>query len=159
MQILHPIPSAALPAAAALWRAHFGAFGWPAQVRPGQGVVALDAGHGVLGVMGLRDSQGGLAASDLAAPPWLFRPAPATADLVIDGLAVRLPRRGIGRALVVEALRQAGLRQRPGLRAEVRARNRDALAFYDSLGFAEEARGQFGLPWWGQVRVLRLAAS
>lgn len=155
MQILHPIPDAALPQAAALWRAHFGLMGWPAGLRSGQGVVAIDRQGRLQGIMGLRDASGGLAARDLAAPGWLFRPAPATGDLVIDGLAVATPRQGIGRALVAEALRLAARRARPGLRAEVRQRNGGALAFYGSLGFAEEGRGRYGLPWWGQVHVLR----
>ena len=46
---------------------------------------------------------------------------------------------------------------RPGLRAEVRARNRGALAFYDRVGFSERGQGRYGLPWWGQVHLLHLS--
>ncbi|MGR3199263.1 MAG: GNAT family N-acetyltransferase [Paracoccus sp. (in: a-proteobacteria)] len=158
MQILHPIPDEALPRATALWRAHFGFLAWPRHLRPLHGIVAVGPSGQVLGVMGLRDASGGAPAGALPAPPWLFRPAPPTGDLVIDGLAVSDPGQGTGRALVAEALRRARLRRHPGLRAEVRARNCGALAFYGRLGFGEESRGRYGLPWWGQVHVLRLAA-
>lgn len=121
-------------------------------------MVAVGPWGQVLGVIGLRDAKGGVAAGALPAPGWLFRPAPPTGDLIIDGLAVTDPRRGTGRALVAEALDRARRTRHPGLRAEVRARNHDALAFYGSLGFAEEGCGRYGLPWWGQVRVLRLDA-
>ncbi|WP_265500164.1 GNAT family N-acetyltransferase [Paracoccus beibuensis] len=158
MQILHPIPDKALPSATALWRSHFGLLAWPRRLRPRHGMVAVGAAGQVLGVIGLRDAAGGAAAGALSAPGWLFRPAPPTGDLVIDGLAVAGRRRGTGRALVAEALRRARGARHPGLRAEVRARNRGALAFYRRLGFTEESRGRYGLPWWGQVHVLRLEA-
>lgn len=158
MQILHPIPAPLLPDAAALWRAHFGRGGWPRRVDAGHGLVALDAAGAVAGVMGLRDAAGGFAEADAGWRGLLFRAAPATGDLVIDGLAVRLPRRGVGAALVARARVLARDAARPGLRAEVRARNRDALAFYADQGFQPQAVGRYGLPWWGPVHVLRLAA-
>ncbi|MCG6112015.1 MAG: GNAT family N-acetyltransferase [Paracoccus sp.] len=158
MQILHPIPAPLLPAAAALWRAHFGRGGWPQRVHAGHGLVAVDAAGAVVGVMGLRDAAGGFADGGAGWPGWLFRAAPATGDLVIDGLAVCLPRQGVGRALVDHARHLAQGAARPGLRAEVRARNQGALAFYADIGFEAQAVGRYGLPWWGQVHVLRLAA-
>lgn len=158
MQILYPIPQPLLTDAAALWRAHFGVAGWPRRVRAGHGIVAVD-GRGVLvGVIGLRDASGGFARSDAPLPQWLFRAAPATGDLVIDGLAVTDPRHGMGRALVAAARVLAARRGHPGLRAEVRDVNRSALAFYEAVGFRHQTSGPFGLPWWGQVHVLHLTA-
>lgn len=155
MQILSPIPDAALPAATRLWWRHFG-LPRPCPVlrmRAGHGIAALDGSGNVLGVLGLRDAAGGFPASRLPLP--LFRAAPPTADLVIDGIAVRRMRRGTGRALVARALLEAEWRGHPGLRAEVRLRNCGALEFWRRLGFAEIARGRFGWPWTGQVVVLR----
>lgn len=157
MQILHPIPDSLLPAAAALWRAHFGRGRWPARVRAGHGVVAVDASGTVCGVMGLRDGAGGFAQGGAGLSGWLFRAAPPTGDLVIDGLAVTDTRQGTGRALIEAGALVAARDGRPGLRAEVRARNRGALAFYDRVGFSDRGRGRYGLPWWGQVHLLHLS--
>ncbi|WP_228461467.1 GNAT family N-acetyltransferase [Paracoccus liaowanqingii] len=156
MQILSPIPQPLLDPACALWRAHFGGAGWPRRVRAGHGMVGLDAAGRVAGVMGLRDGAGGFALGPPPLPGWLFRAAPATGDLVIDGLAVADPRQGTGRALVAAAGDLAARRGHPGLRAEVRARNRAALAFYAAMGFWAEGQGRYGLPWWGQVYLMRL---
>ncbi|CAM3355877.1 GNAT family N-acetyltransferase [Paracoccus nototheniae] len=156
-RILHPVPDLLLGQAAALWRAHFGGWFWPRRVDAAHGLVAVDAGGRVTGVMGLRDGVGGFGVGRPLWPGWLYRPAPPTADLVIDGLAVIAPRQGTGRALVAAARQAAARTGRPGLRAEVRARNRGALAFYKALGFVPEGCGRYGLPWWGQVHLLRLA--
>lgn len=155
MQILHPIPDHLIPAATALWRARFGALGWPRRIRADHGVVAVDQDGALAGVMGLRDAQGGLARQGPPVPDWLFCTAPPTADLVIDGLAVTRPRRGVGRALIARAARIAALSHHPGLRAEVRAANTGALAFYHATGFVPEGRGRHGPPWWGEVVLLR----
>ncbi|WP_410218330.1 GNAT family N-acetyltransferase [Paracoccus sp. (in: a-proteobacteria)] len=155
---MDPIPDGALEAAAGLWRAHFGICGWPARIRARHGMVAISGGA-VLGVIGLRDTEGGFPLRDLAAPRWLFRCAPETSDLVIDGLAVSRPRQGIATALVTSALGRAARQAHPGLRAEVRAQNPQALAFYRSLGFVEEGCGCYGLPWWGQIHILRRDAA
>lgn len=77
-----------------------------------------------------------------------------TADLVMDGIVVDGPRRGVGRALLERAAlvaRQAG---HSGLRAEVEVRNTAAMGFYAATGFAEIGRGAFGWPWSGPVAVL-----
>lgn len=110
----------------------------------------------LLGVMGLRDSSGGLAARDLKAPGGSFRPAPKTGDLVIDGLAVAVPRAGIGGTLVAEALRLVA-RRASGPRSAIATPARWPL--HDSLRFAEGGRGGYGLPWWGQVHALRRDAA
>ena len=90
--------------------------------------------------------------------PTTKRPAFApTGDLVIDGLAVTDTRQGTGRALIEAGALVAARDGRPGLRAEVRARNRGALAFYDRVGFSDRGRGRYGLPWWGQVHLLHLS--
>ncbi|WP_221035974.1 GNAT family N-acetyltransferase [Paracoccus siganidrum] len=156
MQILSPIPDAILPQAGRLWRRHFGGLGRVRGFRAANGAVALQGGR-VLGVIGFRDAGGGFATWRAGLAAILFRPAPPTGDLVIDGIVARLPRRGIGRALVARAEAEARARGRPGLRAEVAAGNRAALAFYRRLGFVEETRGRFGWPWTGTVLVLRKA--
>lgn len=154
MQILCPIPDAILPRAGGLWWKHFGGCGRPRGFRAGNGVVALSA-NGVAGVMGLRDHEGGFAMAGPGLAALLFRPAPPTADLVIDGIVTQPRRQGTGRLLLAHAEAQARLRGRPGLRAEVAARNRGAVLFYRSQGFSEECRGRFGWPWTGMVLVLR----
>ena len=53
---------------------------------PTRGLVALDGRDRVLGVMGLRDAQGGFWRQDGGWRDWLYRPAPPTGDLVIDEL-------------------------------------------------------------------------
>ncbi|SCY79337.1 GNAT family N-acetyltransferase [Paracoccus tibetensis] len=161
VQIVSPIPAAHLPAAARLWWAHFGrARRPPPPMRPDHGIAALDAEGRVAGVLGLRDGSGGLLTDEAAAGwPWLYRAAPETADLVIDGVAVNRLRSGAGRALVQRASAEARRRGRPGLRAEVRLRNEAALAFWRSLGFVEVTRGRYGWPWSGRVVVMRLALT
>ncbi|WP_378941689.1 GNAT family N-acetyltransferase [Paracoccus sp. R86501] len=151
-RILGPIPADVLPDAAALWRDSFGGRG---DCDPTRGLVALDGQGRVTGVMGLRDGQGGFLRQGAGWRGWLYRPAPPTRDLVIDGIAVIDRRAGLGRALVHHALLLAGQRGFPGLRAEVRQSNPGALAFYRALGFHAECRGRYGMPWWGQVQVLR----
>lgn len=159
IRMASPIPAHALEDAAALWWRHFGGWGGVGPCRAERGVVALDDAGRVLGVAGLRDAGGGFAPERGGLLRHLFRAAPATGDLVVDGIAVVQGRRGIGRALLAEADRQAVLRGRPGLRVEVRASNAPARAFYEATGFQEETRGRFGLPWWGQVLVLRRDAA
>lgn len=158
-RILGPIPPQALPEAARLWRGHFGGhFGGRLTGQggydPTRGLVALDGRDRVLGVMGLRDAQGGFWRQDGGWRDWLYRPAPPTGDLVIDGITVIDRRMGLGRALVQGALALAGQGGFAGLRAEVRSSNPGALDFYRALGFGLECRGRYGLPWWGQVHVL-----
>lgn len=158
VRTLSPIPDALLAEAAALWWRGVGP-GWPRRpppVRAAQGIVAQAEGDGrVLGVAGLRDGSGGFAAQTPPPIGLMFRAAPPTADLVLDGIVARHPRQGIGRALVAAALARARETGHPGLRAEVEARNRAACAFYGRLGFQEVGRGRYGWPWSGQVLVLR----
>ncbi|MDB2490328.1 MULTISPECIES: GNAT family N-acetyltransferase [unclassified Paracoccus (in: a-proteobacteria)] len=156
-----PISAAHLPAAAALWGRHFAcprAALTARSVCARHGIVALNATGRVVGVAGFRDAGGGF----LRRAPWwgglFYRDAPATAALVIDGI-VALPRgEGVGRALIRAALAEAGRQARPGLRAEVRGRNADALRFYRRLGFVEEGRGRYGWAWSGQALLMRLPA-
>ncbi|MDB6182175.1 GNAT family N-acetyltransferase [Paracoccus fistulariae] len=158
MRLLSPIPQTHLSEAARIWWHSFG----PRHRRdrvphicPAHGIAAIDAQDRVAGVMGLRDSEGGF----LLAPPlslrWLYRAAPPTADLVIDGIVARQRRAGTGRALLAEAGRRARACGRPGLRAEVLARNTAAIAFYRALGFSELTRGRYGRIWSGQVVIMR----
>jgi GNAT superfamily N-acetyltransferase len=151
-RILYPVPDAVLPAAATLWRGHFGGKG---RFDPAHGIVAIDANGQVMGVMGLRDAQGGFYCGNGGLFGWLYRPAPPTGDLVIDGIAVTECRIGVGQALIEHACRIADERRFPGLRAEVRKSNLGARGFYDRLGFVLQGTGRYGLPWWGQVHVLR----
>nr|WP_241865448.1 GNAT family N-acetyltransferase [Paracoccus salsus] len=155
---MNPVPASLLPEAAALWWRGVWPGPWlrpPPPMRASHGIAALDAAGGVAGIAGLRDAGGGF----LVSMPWLarlaFRPAPPTTDLVIDGIVVRTVRRGTGRALIAAADAHARAHGHTGLRAEVEASNRVALAFYLRLGFVEMHRGRFGWPWSGQVLILR----
>ncbi|RJE80425.1 GNAT family N-acetyltransferase [Paracoccus sp. JM45] len=151
-RILSPVPDATLSAAAALWRGHFGGKN---RFDPARGVVAIGAEGQVMGVMGLRDGKGGFYCGGDGLLGRLYRPAPPTRDLVIDGIAVSERRIGVGQALVEYACKIAENRHFPGLRAEVRGSNHGALVFYDRLGFMSQGAGRYGLPWWGQVHILR----
>lgn len=156
VQITSPIPDRLLDEAARLWWRAFAppvSAGMP-PVRACHGIAAIGEGGRLAGIAGLRDGRGGF----LADTPWLarafYRAAPPTADLVMDGIVVDGPRRGVGRALLERAAlvaRQAG---HSGLRAEVEVRNTAAMGFYAATGFAEIGRGAFGWPWSGPVAVL-----
>ncbi len=123
-------------------------------MRPCHGIAAVRPDGRLGGVAGLRDAGGGL----LADHPWLaralFRAAPPTADLVIDGIVVDVPRQGLGLALLDRAAQVARQAGHPGLRAEVDIRNTAAMGFYAATGFSEIARGPFGWPWSGPVAIL-----
>ena len=154
MKICAPIPEALLPEATALWRSSFARF--PGRVRVcAENAIVVTSQERLEGIVGLRDHRGGFLVTSHSLARFLFRPAPPTTDLVLDGIVVRRQRHGFGRALVSAAEEEARLRNRPGLRAEVRLRNRKALRFYRQLGFVEETRGWFGWPWSGRVVVLR----
>lgn len=157
MQIAHPIPDRHLADAARLWA---GAFAPPLgagrpRLRACHGIAAIGANGHLGGVVGMRDHRGGF----LADPPWLarilYRAAPPTADLVIDGIVVDDRRQGIGRALLDRAAQAASQAGRPSLRAEVEVRNTAAMAFYAATGFVEIGRGFFGWPWSGPVAILQ----
>ncbi|MDO5632490.1 MAG: GNAT family N-acetyltransferase [Paracoccus sp. (in: a-proteobacteria)] len=161
MRVLSPIPDPLLPRAARLWWGAFGRTARPlgdmGQAVAARGVVAMDNRGQVVGVMGLRDASGGF--FDL--PPgwldWLYRPGPATDDLVVDGIVVCADSRraGVGRALVAAALAHAQALGRPGLRAEVLARNRVAVGFWSAVGFELVGRGRAGWIWNGPALYLR----
>lgn len=157
MQITTPIPDRYLGDAACLW---WGAFASPLRgpsprIRACHGIAAIAADGSLCGVAGFRDHQGGLLADLPMLARLLFRPAPQTSDLVIDGIVVARPRHGTGRALLDAAVLVARQSGRPGLRAEVDLSNRPAGAFYAATGFVEITRGAFGWPWSGPVAVLR----
>lgn len=154
MQICAPVPDAVLPQALSLWRSAFGGRHGSMPARA-ENAIALMRGEVIEGVVGLRDHRGGFLAETPPAMRLLFRAAPPTDDLVLDGIVVRKPRRGYGRALIAAAESEARRRRRNGLRAEVRLRDRRAVAFYRSLGFIEESRGRYGWPWSGKVAVMR----
>ena len=156
MQIASPIPDRHLADAARLWSAAFApplGAGQP-RLRACHGIAAIETGGRLGGVAGIRDHRGGI----LADQPWLarvlYRAAPPTADLVIDGIVVDDRRQGIGRALLDRAAQVAHHAGRPGLRAEVEMRNTAAMAFYAATGFVEIGRGFFGWPWSGPVAIL-----
>ncbi|SIS80644.1 GNAT family N-acetyltransferase [Paracoccus saliphilus] len=154
MKICAPVPDAVLPQAVSLWRSAFGGREAAIPARA-ENAIAVMRGEVIEGIVGLRDDRGGFLAVTPPLMRLLFRPAPPTADLVLDGIVVRQSRRGFGRALVAAAEAEARRRRRHGLRAEVRLRDRGAVAFYRSLGFVEETRGRYGWPWSGKVAVMR----
>lgn len=142
-----------------LWWRRFGLRGIRRSHRPVRaenGAVALDDQNRLRGVMGLRNGAGGFLRHPPRRARLLFRGAPATDDLVIDGILSLEGRRGIGAALLGESIARARQEGRPGIRVEVQARNRTALAFYARQGFAEVLRGRYAWPWSGTVIVLRL---
>ncbi len=157
VQITTPIPDRHLAQAARLWGRAFvpGAGAMTPRIRPCHGIAAIGADGLLGGVAGFRDQDGGLLADLPLSARLLFRSAPPTADLVIDGIVVACPRKGIGRALLQEAAALALGSGRPGLRAEVALRNRSAMAFYAAAGFVEIGRGRYGWPWSGPVAILR----
>lgn len=161
MQIASPIPTDYLTDATRLWWRSFGPRRLLRQrlprVCPAHGVAAIDDQGKLAGVMGLRDADGGFLLKQPLSVRWLYRAAPPTADLVIDGIVTRNRRTGTGRALLAEGMARAKQPNRPGLRAEVMTRNKSAIAFYRALGFSEVARGRYGWPWAGQVVVMRRA--
>lgn len=156
MEILTPIPAQHLPAAARMWWRRFGPWGTgrAPQMRADRGAAAVLGGD-VVGVMGLRDAGGGFLTATPLLARLFYRAAPPTEDLVIDGIAVSHPRQGTGAALLAHAQARARAQGRTGLRAEVRANNHAALAFWQAMGFMEIARGRYGWPWSGTVLILR----
>ncbi|WP_347137737.1 GNAT family N-acetyltransferase [Paracoccus sp. SSK6] len=157
MQITTPIPDRHLRDAARMWWGAFAPFaaGRAPPIRPCHGIAAIRSDGRLAGVAGFRDHHGGLLAEMPLLARLLFRPAPETLDLVIDGIVVDGPRRGTGRALLEAASDVARRAGRPGLRAEVALRNRPAMAFHAATGFAEIGRGPYGWPWTGPVAILR----
>lgn len=156
MQIRSPIPDEHLADAARLWWQSFGdRRRTPPAARPAHGIAAIDRQGRVAGVMGLRDDRGGFLEPRVSLMGLLYRPAPPTQDLVVDGIVASNPRQGTGRALMTAGLAHAQAAGRPGLRVEVQMKNRGAVAFYHSLGFVEVVRGSYGLPWTGPVLVMR----
>lgn len=138
-----------------------GGIGWArTAIHPQAALVARSPAGRVIGLAGLRDVSGGLIDARTALTPALgrcrgsvarlglilWRAGPATEDLVLDGLVVhpRARRHGVARALIRACLAEAVARGRPGLRVEVLAANRAALALYRAEGFAPIARHRPG---------------
>lgn len=188
-EIRRGVPDELRQAAAVLYWRHFGAQLLPlpvaprrgialirAAMRPQQALVALSPSGELLGLAGLRDAGGGFLdpAPDSFVAVWgqaggrlrhlaaaLYRPGAATADLVLDGLAIHplWRRQGIARALVHAATDHARARGHAGLRAEVEARNQAGLAAWRALGFQPLPRQRLGWPWATPAHVLRLPLS
>lgn len=187
IRIRHGIPPRLALAAAALYWRHFGRQILPfptahrqgvallrAAMRPEHALLALSPRGGLIGIMGLRDAQGGLLNPDAGSfqAIWgrgtearlrhlttrLYRAGPQTADLVLDGIAIRPEwrRRGVARLLVQAASERARSQGRHALRAEVAADNRGGLAAWQAMGFAPLRRERLGWPWAAPSHVLRL---
>jgi GNAT superfamily N-acetyltransferase len=159
IRIVSPIPPEHLAEASMLWWRGFGLRGIRRSHRPVRaenGVIALDDQNCLRGVMGIRNGSGGFLRHPPRRARLFYRGAPATEDLVIDGILALECRKGIGAALLGESFARARQEGRPGIRVEVQARNRAALAFYLRQGFVEIIRGRFAWPWSGTVIVLRL---
>lgn len=157
MQITTPIPDSHLGPAARLWERHFGPplGSGRLRLRACHAIAAIGEDGRLLGVAGFRDHDGGVLDQVPLLARHLFRAAPPTDDLVIDGIAVIMPRGGVGRALMDRAARIARGAGRPGLRSEVQAGNLSAMAFHAATGFSEIGRGRTGWPWSGPVAILR----
>lgn len=157
MLVATPIPDRHLHDAARLWVRAFPP--WPRlaplRIRACHAIAAIGTDGVVIGVAGFRDHDGGILHPAPMLAGLLYRPAPPTDDLVIDGIVAARPRQGIGRALLAAAADVARRSGRPALRAEVALRNRSAMAFYAAMGFAEADRGAYGWPWCGTVAILR----
>jgi len=186
-RIMRGIPTELRDAAAALYWRHFGAQILPlpagarrgaalvrAAMRPERALVAVSPMGELVGIAGLRGAAGGFldpgAGGFVAA--WgpaggrlrhlvagLHRPGAETADLVVDGIAVRprWRRQGVARALVEAAAAQARSLGHPALRAEVAAGNGDGLAAWRAMGFRPQSRQRLGWPWSPPAHVLRRA--
>ncbi|MTH34735.1 GNAT family N-acetyltransferase [Paracoccus limosus] len=181
------VPPALAGAAARLYWRSFGADLCPcaldprrgaalvrALMQPDRALIAIGASGGVLGIAGLRGSRGGFlelspGACRQVLGPWWGRLALAmanlhrggeTADLVLDGVAVRRgwQRQGIARALADAAGAEALRLGYPGLRAEVAAQNVTALAAWQALGFQPQGRQRLGWVWAAPAWVLRRPA-
>ncbi|MDS9467096.1 GNAT family N-acetyltransferase [Paracoccus sp. MBLB3053] len=135
-------------------------------------LIALDRNGALVGIAGLRGARGGIlspsAADFLAtfgryrgrlrhAASWLHRAGPETYDLILDGVAVRRHwrGRGVARALVAAAMEEARRLGHPALLVEVEARNLDALAAWQAMGFQSAGRQRLGWPWRARAHVLR----
>lgn len=153
--------------AALLWRGYgrglmpfsrrVAAEAWIARaLNPNAALLAM-RGAAVVGVVGLRDRQGGLLRVEAGWRMALWRPGPATTELVIDGLAVApdQQRRGIGLALIEAVLAEARWRGHRGARAEVAAGNIAALRLFTSAGFVETGRVRAGPLWRRPAHLLR----
>lgn len=153
-----PIPEAFRAEAARVWWHAFGLYGlrWRVpQIRAGQGAMVVDDAGRVRGVIGLRDGSGGFLVRLPLLARWFYRAAPATGDLVIDGIVTLDRREGLGRRLVRAAADRARAGGHPGLRAEVRLGDAAAVHFWRRMGFLEIGRGRYGWPWSGTVMVMR----
>lgn len=175
-----------ITAAAALYWRHFGHQILPVPtahrqgvalvrkaIRPDHAVVALSAHGRLIGIMGLRDADGGLLNPDADSflAVWgraegrlrhlatrLYRAGAATDDLVIDGIAIRPEwrRRGIARLLIRYASARARNQGRAGLRVEVAADNPGGLSAWRAMGFAALPPQRLGWPWKPPSHVLRI---
>lgn len=175
--ILRGLPRPLRPAAAALYWDGFGHLLLPfaadrrrgqalvaSSLNPEQALVALSPAGALIGLMGWRGVQGGFLsptparfrrvwgpmrgrACHLATRLW--RPGPATSDLIVDGIIIapEWRKRGICRALLAHAGQIAAERGHPGLRVEVEAANQPALSAYAALGFQPVTRARAGWAW------------
>lgn len=172
-------------AAARLYWRHFGPALQPLPTPARQGIalvrsamnheralIAVTRRGTLVGIAGLRGAEGGfltpsvthfhhafgaLGGSLRHLSGLLHQSGAETADLILDGVAVRPEwrRRGIGRALVEAASHHARHLGHPALMVEVEARNRDGLAAWRALAFQPAGRQRLGWPWRAQAHILR----
>lgn len=142
-------------------------------MHPDRALVALTPSGALVGIAGLRGPDGGFLSLSGADFRRVFGPVRGrlrhlssllhlsgaeTADLILDGVAVRPQWRGCGiaRALVQAAALCARDLGHPALMVEVEARNGDALAAWQALDFQLSGRQRLGWPWRGRAHVMRL---
>lgn len=145
-------------------------------MQPERALAVLGPAGRIIGIAGLRGAEGGFLELSpqgcrQALGPRLGRLVLATgllrgsgdhtADLVLDGVAVRRgwQRRGLARALVDAAEAEARRLGYPGLRAEVEAGNLAGRAAWMAMGFQPQGRRRLGWIWSAPIWVLRRPVS
>ncbi|WP_246184804.1 GNAT family N-acetyltransferase [Paracoccus aestuariivivens] len=185
IRIQHGVPQHLRGAAARLYWRGFGSGLLPLPTPPRKGIalvaatmnpdnalIAVTDRGALVGIAGLRGPWGGFLSPSgpdfhRTFGPWhgrlrhlsskLHLSGDATADLILDGVAVR-PQwrcRGIARALVDVAAGRARQLGHPALMVEVEAHNRDALAAWQALAFEASGRQKLGWPWRAPAHVMR----
>ncbi|MFT4014853.1 MAG: GNAT family N-acetyltransferase [Paracoccus sp. (in: a-proteobacteria)] len=152
---------------------HLGAALIRALMQPRRALAAIAPSGRLIGLAGLRGTEGGFLALRPQAfrevlGPWrgrlghgatelLMLEGRASPDLILDGVAVAASwrQRGVARSLIAQAEVQARDLGHPALRVEVRAANGAALHAWTAMGFRAAYRERMGWPWLSPAHVMR----